>query len=73
MNLDSYTRLNPYSEDEKEVKGEQRDHSVVLALAMLVAFGVIFVLAEDTRAPPRNRRRGKIEMVSGLGVWEFWD
>lgn len=45
MNLDSYTRLNPYSEDEKENKLEaQRDHTVVLALAMIVALGVIFVL-----------------------------
>lgn len=46
MNIDSYTRLNPYYEDEKDQTADQKgDNTAIIALGVVVALGIIFVLA----------------------------
>lgn len=45
MNIDSYTRLNPYYEDDKDQKVDlRRDITAIVALGALVVLGGISVL-----------------------------
>jgi len=45
MNIDSYTRLNPYYGDDQDEKVElRRDGTAIVALGVLVVLGAVFVL-----------------------------
>jgi len=44
MNLDSYTRLNPYYDDEKEESRTGGSKSLAITCATLATMGVVAVL-----------------------------